>query len=506
MKTLPTALKRQPELVLWLMAGYFCLCIALRIMRSDILQNDEAEQAFISQFMLLGHGRQPPLYDWLQASINAVLGLSIFSLSLLKNALLFLCCLFYGFAARQVVEDRVLPLTAAVGLLAVPSISILAQRDLTHAVATFLFVSLFLLAFLSTLKRPNLTNYVGLGTAVGLGILTKYNFIIIPCAAAIAVMLQPEFRSRMLDWRIIPAILVACIIPLPHIVWLFQHLNVATAGTIEAMREGASGDTIRDFIRGFSSILVSSLKGTLPVLLLFSLAFYQDLNAIWKASSPWTRIMGWVIVLCFVFVALIGLSLEASNIRQKWLSPFQMLLPLYLTLKIDAARLNTRDSLARIAPPVLIIVVLSAFYVAIANLAGPYFGRYNKEHVPYAPMLAEITRAHGAGPAVLVTDDLMTAGNARLQFSTLPVLMPDLQPVPLQTALGRGDGLVVWPVRDGKEGLSYELDAFLDKSGYSRQKITISYINVPYSHSQDSDGAFVRFAYFWLMSEPPAKM
>ncbi len=166
-------LVRQPGVIVWAVLAYFILCVIMRVLRSDSLQNDEAEQAFLSQMLLLGYGRQPPLYDWLQIGMNALFGLSVATLSALKNSLLFLCCIFYGLAARQVMEDRRLPLIAMLGLLMVPSISVLAQRDLTHAIATLCFVSLFLLAFLKTLDRPSLGSYILLGLTVGLGFLTN---------------------------------------------------------------------------------------------------------------------------------------------------------------------------------------------------------------------------------------------------------------------------------------------------------------------------------------------
>lgn len=489
-------LVRQPGVIVWAVLAYFILCVIMRVLRSDSLQNDEAEQAFLSQMLLLGYGRQPPLYDWLQIGMNALFGLSVATLSALKNSLLFLCCIFYGLAARQVMEDRRLPLIAMLGLLMVPSISVLAQRDLTHAIATLCFVSLFLLAFLKTLDRPSLGSYILLGLTVGLGFLTKYNFVIIPIAAIIAVLPEPDFRKRLLDWRMIPAMLVAAAIALPHLIWALMNLDVATTGTVEAMREGASGDLARDSIRGLISILLSTLKGTLPVIAIFAVIFYRDLGAVLRASDRWSRVIGWMIVVCLVLVTLIGLGFGASSIRQKWLSPFQMLLPLYLTLKIAAARIDTRESVARMAIPVMAIVTVSVLYFAVANIIAPYIGRYSKEHTPYQPMLGQVVGARNERPAFILTDDLMMAGNARLEFTSVPVLMPQLQPIAFADAVRRGPGLIVWPLRDGREGFSVDLADFLKANDVSTASLKITYVDVPYNFAQDGDT--MRFGYVWL--------
>ena len=489
-------LTRRPGIILWLILAYFVLCVAMRVLRSDSLQNDEAEQAFLSQMLLLGYGRQPPLYDWMQIGMNGLFGLSIATLSALKNSLLLLCCIFYGLAAGQIMEDRRLPLIAMLGLLMVPSISVLAQRDLTHAIATLCFVSLFLLVFLKTLNRPSLPSYLLLGATVGLGFLTKYNFVIIPIAAMIAVLPEPEFRKRLLDWRIIPAMLMALVIALPHLVWALMNIELATAGTVEAMREGASGDVARDGIRGLISILLSMMKGAAPVFAIFAIVFFRDIGAILKASSRWSRVIGWMIVICLLLVALIGVGFGASNIRQKWLSPFQMLLPLYLTLKIAAAGIETRQSVARMGVPVMAIVTLSVLYFAAANVIAPYLGRYSKEHTPYQPMLERVVGQRDERPAFILTDDLMMAGNARLEYTTVPVLMPQLQPIALADVMRRGPGLIVWPLRDDGDGLSNALKNMLSENGIGPEALNVSYIDVPYNFAQDGDT--MRFGYLWL--------
>ncbi len=51
---------RRPNFVIALIAGYFLFCIGLRLAISTSLEIDESEQAFVSQFLMLGYGSQPP--------------------------------------------------------------------------------------------------------------------------------------------------------------------------------------------------------------------------------------------------------------------------------------------------------------------------------------------------------------------------------------------------------------------------------------------------------------
>jgi 4-amino-4-deoxy-L-arabinose transferase-like glycosyltransferase len=494
-------LVRRPELVFWLILGYFTLSVLLRALRSDSLQNDEAEQAFQAQFLLLGYGRQPPFYNWLQIGMAELFGLSIFTISLLKNVLLFLCCLFYWLAARMLMDDRRLPLVAMLGVLAVPSVTILAQRDLTHATATLCLVSLFLCVFIRTLKQPSLGSYIMLGITVGIGAITKYNFVIVPLAAALAVLPEPQFRKRLLDVRVLAALCAAAVVALPHLIWAVMHLDAATTGTVEAMREGSSGDPLKDTIRGLISILLSTIEGSLPVILLFGLVFWRDVGAAWRAESAWTRVIGRMIVVCIVLVAVIGIGFGASSIRQKWLSPFLLLLPLYLSLKFAAARTDSGTSVARMAPPLMGIVTGFIVYLALSNIIGPFLGKYGKEHIPYRPMLEQVLAQRGEHPAYILTDDLMTAGNTRLHYPAVPVMMPGFdQPIPLASAERRGSGLLIWPAGAETDALPARLADLVRPNGVAPETVPIAHLDVPYNFSRRGDS--MRFGYAWLEQAP----
>lgn len=495
---------RRPHIVVWLILGYFVLSVLLRVIRSDSLQNDEAEQVFQAQFLLLGYGRQPPFYNWLQIGTFELFGISVATISLLKNTLLFLCCLFYWLAARMVIDDRRLSLVAMLGVLAVPSVTVLAQRDLTHAVATLCLVSLFLCLFFRTLKSPSVPSYLLLGVVIGIGVITKYNFVIIPVAAALAVLPEPDLRKRLFDWRILPCAAVAAAIALPNFLWVLSHLDAATSGTVDAMRVGSSGDAAKDTIRGLTSILISTIEGTVAVLILFAAVFFRSIGAAMRAESRWTRITGRMIIACVVIVALIGIGFGASSIREKWLSPFLLLLPLYLTLKLAAAGVDSRQSVARMAPPVIGIVTAFIVYLAISIILGPFIGQYGKEHVPYRALLDQLIDARGERPAYIVSSDQMLAGNARLNLPSVPALLPGfVQPVPLDTVRKQGPGLLVWPANAGETAMPDLLTTLLRDDNIPPETLAVQWISVPYKFARN--GQSMRFGYAWLEAAPQAQ-
>ena len=89
---------RAPWLLLLL---YFGAHIVSRTLVSDALELDEAEQALWTQQLAAGYGTQPPLYTWLQWAVFQVAGVSVLSLSLLKNTLLASTYAFVWLTARR---------------------------------------------------------------------------------------------------------------------------------------------------------------------------------------------------------------------------------------------------------------------------------------------------------------------------------------------------------------------------------------------------------------------
>jgi hypothetical protein len=280
-------------------------------------------------------------------------------------------------------------------------------------------------------------------------------------------------------------------------IWALTHLEAATSGTIQAMREGATGDVARDRVRGLMSIVIAAAKTILPLVAIFLIGFWGQMRAILAAESRWTRLSGLTIAASLAIVCLIAVLFDASNIRQKWLAPFILMIPIYICLKIDAAHIDTRRAVARMAPPVIGVIVGFVIIVAIGNLVTPLMGKYGKEQSPYGPFLSSIIREHGQAPAYVITDDLILAGNARLQLKTVPVVMPDFQPpVSLERATISGPGLLVWPIESQEIGIPDDIRYLLGKHGVSVDNVAPNVLDVPYLNSGGS--ASMRFGYAWL--------
>jgi 4-amino-4-deoxy-L-arabinose transferase-like glycosyltransferase len=478
---------QKPITIIYLIAGYFTLSIVFRILWPGGLENDEAEQAFTSQFLFFGYGSQPPLYNWLLYGLTSLFGISVAMLSVLKNSLLFLCCLFCGFAARNLVEDKSLPAIAMLSVLSLPAVFLLSQRDLSHTVAAFFAVSLYLYALTLTLKKPSLGSYLLVGIATGIGLLSKYNFAVLPPAALLAILPEPDLRKRIFDWRLTLSIAVALIIVAPHANWILHNMTEASGQTLAEMKHGSETNKLPHALLGTLSLANAFIRGMAPAVAVFVLVFYRDLGKILRARNQWTRMVGRMLIACLVIVFIVVLAIGAIQIREKWLAPYFLLMPLYLILKVDAAGVDVNRRLPAFLAIVAVLTVGVLVMLFTRIIAGPMIGRYADINIPYDG-LAKIIRSDAQSDTpVIVAPGFGFTGNMRIQFPRSTVLQPQmLQDASLAANLGKEPVVLVWPDKNGNAPPSWVASA-AGSMGVNVTPENIRRVDVPYRYGAKDD-------------------
>ncbi|MEV4609519.1 glycosyltransferase family 39 protein [Neorhizobium sp. LMR1-1-1.1] len=488
-------LTRKPERVLWLIAAYCLAAIVVRVLRTEGLQADESEQIFMSQFLLLGYGRQPPFYNWLQYGVIHLIGPSVLALTLLKNSLLFLSCVFIGLAVRQVSDRKDVVAAAMLGVLALPAVSVLSQRDLSHAVALLFCVSLFLHGFIGALKQPTLWRYALTGFAIGIGVISKYNFVVVPIAAILAILPDPDLRRRLFDRRLIATILVAGLICVPHALWFLNNIDAATTDTIDEMRDGPSGNFIADRLEGLISLVTSAVEGALPLIIFLAIAFGREIWAGRRAGTVWTRAIGRMFLLCLLIVGLISFVMGATKISQKWLSPFLLILPVYLCLKIEAAGGFDRrpHAVAILAVPTSILMFGFLLYLTTGNLLGPLHGKYQKDSFPSVPFVRQVLTEADTPLDFIVADGMTLAAAARVNAPQAGVAQPGF--ARSRTFISpQNRGLVIWNSTN-RPDLPPALGEFLRSNGIDTAALITKTMAVAYPFSGGRDTE--QFNYAW---------
>jgi len=477
------------------LAGYFLLNFIVRMSLPHVLELDEAEQTYFSQWLLGGYSSQPPFYNWMQYAAVQLFGISLPTLAVLKNLLLFGSYIFYWLAAREVMRDRLLAAVAALGLLTVPQIAFEAQRDLSHTVATIFASSFFLYALLRTLKRPSLAAFLLLGLATGIGGIAKYNFIVLPIAAFATILSDAQWRRRLLDWRVLLAGAIAFVIVLPHALWLIDNFQATSSHTMRKL-VGNEENFVVEILEGFGSLILACLGFGALTVVVFALVWRERLREIARASNEWTRLTGRVLVLSIGVIVLMILFAGVENVRDRWLTPVLLILPLYLALKVDAAGTGRQPGLSRIWGVAFVIMLLIPSILFGRIVSAPLTGVYQYQNYPFPALADTIRPIVSTKPTLIISANGYIGGNLRFNLPSTPVMtftMPTgIRSFPLPP---HEQILFVWGNRDGAtpSGFPKEFADYLQESGLNSGNVETNIVGFPYNYGRPGDE--YRFAY-----------
>jgi 4-amino-4-deoxy-L-arabinose transferase-like glycosyltransferase len=470
---------------------YFLLSIAVRLILPNALTLDEAEQALFSQYWLAGYGPQPPFYNWVQNAFVSVIGISLFSLTLPKFLMLLLCYVFFGMAARALDARPGFAAMAMLSLLTLPQLSYMPQQDLTHTVAVLMATALFLYGLFRILVRSDWQGYVILGLAIGIGTISKYNFVLLPASAIIAVFCDREWRARLFDPRVLMTAIISLIIVLPHALWLLGNLDLATAGTIGKMVEANAPHGAVRIARALGSLALACIAFGVLTVVIFAVAFKKDFRQSLKAGDRWTRLLGLMMAVGLLGVVLVILLTGTTKITERWLDPYLLPLPLYLLMKLERVGIDIAAHLRRFIPVFVVIMAVTLIPLVGKTLTGGLTGAYTRINYPFASV-AEALKAEGQ-PAVIVAAGMHLAGNMRLQFPDVPVINSE-QPIagfPAPDAM-KGPVLAIWT--EGGTG-----SPPIDLSSIDRLGLTASpakSLSLPYYYGNGKTR--LNLGYLWL--------
>jgi uncharacterized membrane protein SirB2 len=407
-----------------ILLGYFALHVVLRTWLSSSADLDEAEQLVLTQKLSWGYGSQPPLYTWIQIAFFAVFGLSIFSLSLLKNLLLF-CTYALTYAnARLVTRSHCCAAAAVLLLLFIPQVAWESQRDLTHSVLASTFTAATLYSFLRTHERRRTVLYLAFGLCAGLGLLSKYNCVFWALGLILAALSLREFRSTVLDRRMAPALILGALVFLPNGLWVLQHRDLALL-TASKFHLQQSGDWLKAAGLGIEHLAVALVSFLGPLVIVLLVVFFKAPKppAAPRLDSGCGKLLSRTLLFIAGMLVLLIVGFRVTGLRERWLQPLLICAPVLAAAcvrdRLDQSRLK-RLAAAGFVVMLAVTVVMPARIVLAEELK-----REQPLNQPYQELAAQMRS--GLPPAVLIiTDTRLLGGNLRLALPEQTIVTPEL--------------------------------------------------------------------------------
>lgn len=448
--------RRADILAIGAIAVYCIAYAAVRLLVSSSMELSEAEQFLDSAVFSFGYNQQAPLYSWIVFVMSSLFGMNIVTLTVVKYSVIFFFYFSFFLLAREFWDPRKALLVTG-SLLIIPTFSFEVHRDLTHTMLLTGMATVMCYFYIRILREARTRDYVLMGIAAGLGILSKYNFGFFLTALFLAGLTGRESRSVILDKRIFLSLVCAVLVLLPHAVWLVQGNFMPIQYTLSRARAGnMSLDTPGRILH---VIWVTYLE-VLLFMGVLSVFFFRQIRAKKNLGDRYAGLFRWLAVYGLVIPLLAIFFLRAGNFSCRWLAPIDIALPLafFSLIGVDFEKRAFR------------LFGGLCIFIAVALLSAKIFigffpdsaGKVERSHIPYQALsvqLGDRLRENGLGgirnfPVVASEDDYYIAAN-------LIAWMPEAKFIPLQkvvndTALqrtiGESGGLFVGDIQ--KHGMS----------------------------------------------------
>jgi 4-amino-4-deoxy-L-arabinose transferase-like glycosyltransferase len=374
---------------------------------------DQAEQLIVSQDFKLGYSAQPPLYTWIVQLLFSITGPSLLSLLVLKSIVLSMLAVSIVFIGRLFSFTTQQQVIAVISIAFIPQVVWESQRDLTHSPLATAMAAVTLLQVVILQRAPSVVNYIVAGCLVGLGLLSKYNYFIFLMALTFAVLVTPQYRSVLLNKRVVFAFIPVFLIISPHYYWVLNHLDIVS-GSVHKLQAGGGG-----FFSGIGHAMLSALAFLSP-LWLFSLVLLGRKNLGSNVQSFDKKILLNLLILALVFVTIFVLLTGAQEIKDRWFQPLLFFIPLAIAAFYTPSRRGFKIfCLLGIVFAVLVSAALSARIILFDEVK-----RSSRPNMPYESINESLSSSLGS-PSVIFAESRLIGGNARNYFKKARVITPE---------------------------------------------------------------------------------
>lgn len=459
---------------LFILACYFGLHILLRVTISDSLDYDEAEQALLGQWLLAGYTEQPPLYTWIQHYLFQVFGKNVFSISLLKNFLLYLTYVFVFFSSRIILKNTRAAVLATCSLLLIPQIAWESQRDMTHTTLVVFAAAASLYQALRLMNRQSCLNYLLWGLCIGIGFMAKANFGLFLVILLLTLATLPEGRKILFNWKIILSVCVVFAFAGNYFYWMFNNQDIVFSATKKFKRA-----LDNYYVTGSLSLIRAIFLFLTPLWFFYLIIFPSGYDAKWwEERTLHQKFIGRYIAIFFLVLLIFVLLFKVTYVKDRWLQPLLFAAPIFFFSRVPVEKITRGRFKAFLT--VTVIAAMAVYIAFTLRVTGAsYINQFCRMNYPFSAMADDI-RQTDFDSGLIISDNRFLAGNMHFQFPDSPALVPEYRFENLQATQGFNNGIVIW-MADSSPVIPEKLSLFLsEKYGVKAQDHDIQYFEHRY--------------------------
>ena len=256
---------------LLLVALYLIAHIIIRLSLSQTIQVDDAEQIRLAQSLALGYPiPQPPLYSWISWGLFQLIGSGLLTLTLLKYTLIGLTFWLIWLASAYLYQQAASRWLATFSFLLMPSFGWHMHQGFTHTILLGVAIALTLHAMLRLQHHQRHLDYLYLGSALGIGLMAKYSFVLFLIPLLTSALTIREYRIALMQRNSWLTLFAVIIWTTPHLYWLSSHYP-EIFNSIDRKLQVTSGNLFQERLTSLLNFLVSAIAFVTPWALIYIL-------------------------------------------------------------------------------------------------------------------------------------------------------------------------------------------------------------------------------------------
>ena len=438
---------------------YVFVLFVLRLVLFSGASDDDAEQLLYAQEWLWGYKpNQPPLFTWALMAVQAVIGPSAGSVLLVKFAGLGAFLVFFFLGAERALGSHPL---AALATLTVMTFFHISWDTVVNYSNSVLLLATIMATVWAALRFVDDTGWIGyatFGAAIGLGLLSKFNYAVFIVAWLAAMAWVPAFRARLFDRQMVLALIFALVIATPFYAWYFGAPEGLAHAEVSSAPFQRSGSLVTDIAVSLGQLVRNAGALVVPGLAILVAVFWTARRrGAAEDAEPGLRLIGIYLLIAAGLAAVLVAGLRVTDVRVHWLFVF-MPVPIVVAGWIDPGRVGAARAKSFLWAMAALLAVVPAALIG-RGLVAPGFCNKCNFFLPYAELAGELRSAGFDGGTIIAFDNPnILSGNLRRFFPNSRIASPRFVPFLPAPRTIDGKCLIVW---NGVRGADILLDGRL---------------------------------------------
>lgn len=338
---------------------------ALRLTFPDAPSNaDVVEQVKMMSAWRLGYGSgaNPPLFTWLAILVDKALAAPALAVELVRFAMLWLFCLFTAGTVRAMTDDARLGALAGLSAFAIYAVGWEALFRNTNTMMLIASIPMTLGALVRLDRGRDAGAYLAVAAATAFGFYSKYTYAVVWVGFFGAALFDARLRARLLDRRMLLAMIVVVLLLSPLFYWAAEHFDAMMNHGRRRFYTPPHYPQLGVYVSAMVDIAVAAAGLLVPLLPILLLVFPRLLVRVTDAGDfqrrRWRRLLRRYLAITIVSMIAGILAFRVTHFQTRYIYVLLPILPLaFLRVASAGSRTRPRQWLAA-------ILVLMAISVA----------------------------------------------------------------------------------------------------------------------------------------------